>query len=151
MTATEINALPPKAREYIHQLEVNTDPSGMVRENMQLLDTNKGSNDNWIPGYAPSFNTFGLEYYVGHEPPPIKRTTTLTVNGRGWVLPEPLKGPFHEGRTYYTVSAAGRPSLRVWENTDADKLRQSKLRMHATEAECQAWADFDKWCREGGI
>ena len=42
MTATEINALPPKAREYIHQLEANTDPSGMVRENMQLLDTNKG-------------------------------------------------------------------------------------------------------------
>lgn len=42
MTATEINALPHKAREYIHQLEANTDPSGMVRENMQLLDTNKG-------------------------------------------------------------------------------------------------------------
>lgn len=42
MTATEINALPHKAREYIHQLEANTDPSGMVRENMQLRDTNKG-------------------------------------------------------------------------------------------------------------
>ena len=42
MTATEINALPHKAREYIHQLEANTDPAGMVRENMQLLDTNKG-------------------------------------------------------------------------------------------------------------
>lgn len=42
MTAAEINALPTKAREYIHQLEANTDPSGMVRENMQLLDTNKG-------------------------------------------------------------------------------------------------------------
>lgn len=42
MTATEINALPRKAREYIHQLVANTDPAGMVRENMQLLDTNKG-------------------------------------------------------------------------------------------------------------
>lgn len=42
MTATEINALPPKAREYIHQLVANADPAGMVRENMQLLDTNKG-------------------------------------------------------------------------------------------------------------
>ena len=42
MTATEINALPHKAREYIHQLEANTDPSGIVRENMQLRDTNKG-------------------------------------------------------------------------------------------------------------
>lgn len=42
MTATEINALPRKAREYIHQLVANTDPTGMVRENMQLIDTNKG-------------------------------------------------------------------------------------------------------------
>lgn len=42
MTAAEVNALPPKAREYIHQLVANTDPAGMVRENMQLLDTNKG-------------------------------------------------------------------------------------------------------------
>ena len=42
MTAVEINALPPKAREYIHQLVANADPAGMVRENMQLLDTNKG-------------------------------------------------------------------------------------------------------------
>lgn len=42
MTATEVNALPRKARDYIHQLVANTDPSGMVRENMQLLDTNRG-------------------------------------------------------------------------------------------------------------
>lgn len=42
MTAAEINELPPKAREYIHQLVANADPAGMVRENMQLLDTNKG-------------------------------------------------------------------------------------------------------------
>lgn len=42
MTAAEVNALPLKAREYIHQLVANTDPAGMVRENMQLLDTNKG-------------------------------------------------------------------------------------------------------------
>ena len=42
MTAQEVNDLPAKAREYIHQLEANADPSGMVRENMQLRDTNKG-------------------------------------------------------------------------------------------------------------
>lgn len=40
MSAAEVNALPPKAREYIHQLESNADPAGMVRENMQLWDTN---------------------------------------------------------------------------------------------------------------
>ena len=38
---------------------------------------NKYSNDNWIPNHSPSFNALGLEYYVGHEPPPIKRTTAL--------------------------------------------------------------------------
>ena len=44
MTEQEIydTGLPPKAREYIHQLESNADPAGMVRENMQLRDTNKG-------------------------------------------------------------------------------------------------------------
>ena len=42
MSAAEVNALPPKAREYIYQLESNADPAGMVRENMQLRDTNKG-------------------------------------------------------------------------------------------------------------
>ena len=44
MTEQEIydTGPPPKAREYIHQLESNADPAGMVRENMQLWDTNKG-------------------------------------------------------------------------------------------------------------
>ena len=41
MTAEEVNALPEKARDYIHQLATNADPSGMVRENMQLRDINK--------------------------------------------------------------------------------------------------------------
>ena len=36
---------------------------------------NKYSNDNWIPNHAPSFNALGLEYYVGHEPPPPDKHT----------------------------------------------------------------------------
>lgn len=113
---------------------------------------NEGSNNEWTLMLDPRFNEPDLEYYVGHEPPPpIKRTITLTVNGMEWVLYEPLKGLFHAGRTYYVVGEDGRPSLRVWEHTDADKLCQSKLRMHNTEAECRAWADFDKWCRGGGV
>ena len=111
-----------------------------------------GTNSNWVSIPDPTFSESDLEYYVGHEPPATpKRTITLTVNGREWVLPEPLKGPFHAGRTYCVVSAAGRPSLRIWEHTDADKLRQSKLRMNDPEAEAQAWADFDEWCRGGGV
>lgn len=88
---------------------------------------------------------------IDTKPPPVKRTITLTVNGREWVLPEPIQGPFHLGRTYYVVGADGRPNLRVWEHTDSDKLCHSKLRMHSTEADAQAWAEFDKWCRGGGI
>ena len=34
---------------------------------------------------------------------------------------------------------------------EAGALRQSKLRMNDTEADCQAWAYFDKWCRGGGV
>ena len=84
------------------------------------------------------------------DPPTIKPTVTLTVNGRMWLLPKPLKGPFHLGRAYYVAGEDGCPSLRVWEHTDVDKLCQSKLRMNDTEADCQAWAYFDKWCRGGG-
>ena len=42
MSASEVNALPAAAREYIHQLVTNADPAGMPRENMQLRDTNAG-------------------------------------------------------------------------------------------------------------
>ena len=113
---------------------------------------NKDSNHYWFRLHAPTFNALDREYYVGHKPPPPpKRTITLTVNGREWVLPEPLKGPFHAGRTYYVMGEDGCPSLRVWEHTDVDKLCQSKLRMNDTEADCQAWAYFDKWCRGGGV
>lgn len=112
----------------------------------------KGRNDEWVLMHYPSFNEPHLEYYVGHEPlPPVKRTITLTVNGREWVLPEPLKGPFHVGRAYYVMGEDGRPSLQVWAHTGFDKLCQSELRMNDNEAECQAWADFDKWCRGGGV
>ena len=42
MTAEEVNALPEKARNFIHDLETNADPSNMVRENIQLKDVNNG-------------------------------------------------------------------------------------------------------------
>ena len=37
----------------------------------------KGSNDDWSLIHVPAFNALDFEYYVGHEPPPIKRTTAL--------------------------------------------------------------------------
>jgi hypothetical protein len=37
-TAENINALPRPLRDYIHRLEANTDPAGMVRENVLLRD-----------------------------------------------------------------------------------------------------------------
>ena len=42
LDAAAVAALPVEARAYIHQLATNADPSGMVRENMQLRDTNAG-------------------------------------------------------------------------------------------------------------
>jgi len=41
-TPENINALPEYLRDYIHQLEATCDPAGLVRENMQLKDTNDG-------------------------------------------------------------------------------------------------------------
>jgi hypothetical protein len=35
-TPEAINALPEPLRRYIHELETNTDPAGMVRENIIL-------------------------------------------------------------------------------------------------------------------
>ena len=38
---------------------------------------NEGSNNEWTLMPDPRFNVPGLEYHVGHEPPPIKRTITV--------------------------------------------------------------------------
>ena len=38
---------------------------------------NKGSNYDWLLLHAPAFKALDLEYYVGHEPPPIKCTINL--------------------------------------------------------------------------
>lgn len=38
MTPTEVNALPERVRRYIHDLETNADPAGMVRANVLLRD-----------------------------------------------------------------------------------------------------------------
>jgi hypothetical protein len=63
-TASNVNALPEGVREYVHDLETNADPAGMVRENALLTDQLRCQNalleelsnklqwlvDNW---YAP--------------------------------------------------------------------------------------------------
>ncbi len=41
MTPKEINALPERVRLYIHALETNADPAGMVQENVLLRDQTK--------------------------------------------------------------------------------------------------------------
>jgi hypothetical protein len=47
-----INALPQPARKYVHDLETNADPAGMVAENALLRDRllhSKGAFENWNP------------------------------------------------------------------------------------------------------
>ena len=112
---------------------------------------NEGSNSEWTLMPDPRFNVPGLEYYVGNEPPPPdKRTITLTVNGREWVLPEPFRNEPEKGTTYWTDTPAGVAGY-TWRGDAIDKIYFMGQRTHATEAECQAWADFDKWCRWGGV
>ena len=112
---------------------------------------NEGSNSEWTLMPDPRFNVPGLEYYVGNEPPPPdKRTITLTVNGREWVLPEPFRNEPEKGTAYWTDTPAGVTGY-TWRGDAIDKIYFMGQRTHATEAECQAWADFDKWCRGGGV
>ena len=90
---------------------------------------------------------------IDTKPPPIKRTITLTVNGREWVLPEPIQGD--EPRNYWYISEANSIQSGRKGNDYYDDLRY-RIKMnggsiYATEADAQAWADFDKWCRGGGV
>ena len=112
---------------------------------------NEGSNNEWALMPDPRFNVPGLEYYVGHEPPPPpKRTITLTVNGREWVLPERSGSEPEKGATYWT-DAPGGVFRYVWQGDVIDKTNFRDQRVHASESDAQAWADFNKWCRGGGI
>ena len=111
----------------------------------------KGGNDDWSLMRDPTFNALDCEYYVGHEPPPpVKRTITLNVNGKEWVLPEPLsETPKHDQLVFY-ISDDGTVRACRWNNWVVLPTLYKRQRLHATEAECQAWADFDKWCRGVG-
>lgn len=113
---------------------------------------NKGSNYDWLLLHAPTFNALDLEYYVGHKPPPPpKRTITLTVNGREWVLPEPLSEmPRHDQLVFY-ISDDGTVRACRWNNWVVLPKLYKEQRLHDTEADAQAWAGFDKWCRGGGV
>lgn len=107
------------------------------------------SHDDWLYTSEPSWLKC-CEYHVGHEPPPVKRTITLVVNGRECVLPEPLREHFIIGAMYWSVDWMG----QLWHGTWADDHREIRAleqgNRYATKSDAQAWADFDKWCRGGG-
>ena len=111
----------------------------------------KDSNDKWDLLHSPLFIRQDVEYYVGHEPPPpIKRTITLTVNGREWVLPEPLRvKPAHD-EVVWILSIESWPTRWIWYDCEAQNAALAAGQLYATEADVQAWAEFDKWCRGGG-
>ena len=110
----------------------------------------KGDSD-WALMEAPSFDSSSLEYYVGHEPPPPpKRYIGLTVNGWECVLPEPFRNEPEKGAAYWTDKPGG-VSRYVWQGDAIDKTNLRDQRVHASESDAQAWADFNKWCRGGGV
>lgn len=113
----------------------------------------EGSNNDWVPLIAPTFTGCGIEYYIGHEPPlpDNKRTITLTVNGREWVLPEPLRDTPRHSQLVFYISDDGTVRSCRWNNWAVLPTLHEEQRLHDTEADAQAWADFDKWCRGGGV
>ena len=82
--------------------------------------------------------------------PDAKRTITLTVNGREWALPEPSGSEPEKGATYWT-DAPGGVFRYVWQGDVIDKTNFRDQCVHASESDAQAWADFNKWCRGGGV
>ena len=121
-------------------------------DTLECWSRTEGSNNVWYRTCSPTFNVPDLEYYVGHEPPPPdKRTVTLTVNGRDWVLPEPLSEmPRHDQLVFY-ISDDGTVRACRWNNWVVLPKLYKEQRLHDTEADAQAWAEFDKWCRGGGV
>ena len=86
-------------------------------------------------------------------PPPPKRNITLTVNGREWVLPEPIQGD--EPCNYWYISEAnsiqsGRKDNDYYDNLRA-LIKQNGGSVYDTEADALAWSEFDKCCRGGGV
>ena len=120
-------------------------------DTLECWSRTEGSNNVWYRTCSPTFNVPGLEYYVGHEPPPIKRTITLTVNGREWVLPEPLRVKPAYGEAAWILSIESRPTTWSWYDCEAQNAALAAGQLYATKDDCQAWADFDVWCRGGGV
>ncbi|MFD1709717.1 hypothetical protein FVQ98_10505 [Ottowia sp. GY511] len=113
----------------------------------------KDNSDRWVPLRDPNFKSSALEYYVGHEPPPPdKHTITLTVNGKEWVLPEPLREEPEKGAEYWIVNNAVNSGAMClhWDGQIGERLALNHNTIHATSDDAQAWAEFDKWCRGGG-
>ena len=90
---------------------------------------------------------------IDTKPPPIKRTITLTVNGREWVLPEPLKKAPEKGAEYWIVNNATHSGATClhWDDHISERLALNHNTIHATAADAQAWSEFDKWCRGGAV
>lgn len=114
----------------------------------------KNSNRNWTLLRDPTFRSSDLEYHVGHEPPPpYKRTVTLTVNGKKWVLPAPLRGD--ETCVFWYFSETG--GIK-WGFNNSDYYNEIRALikhngggLYASKEDAKEWAEFNKWCREGGV
>ena len=85
----------------------------------------------------------------GHEWRLKPRTVTHVIHGKTFTLPEPMtKEPVEEGNFYFSDTNA---EVRCAEWFD-NKFQTSMLaagRCHATEADAQAWSDFERFARTG--
>ena len=114
----------------------------------------KSTSESWWISNHPAFDDPSLEYYVGHEPPPPpKRTVTFVVNDTKWVLPAPLRGDGARDFWYFSERGSIKRGFKI--STYYDEIRtsieQNGGSVYASKEDAQAWADFFKWCRGGGV
>ena len=118
---------------------------------------NKGSNYDWLLLHTPTFTSLDLEYYVGHEPPPIKCTINLPAatielrNGEqyaGLVLKDDGTPSHHLVRmAEQTTSPLSWQDATAWASKAGGEL-PTRREMSLIYAHCRAHVKHE-WCWSG--
>ena len=93
-----------------------------------------------------------LTYEIFDEARPWRlkpRTVEVSARGKTFHLPEPMREVPEINERYWFITAHGESYVERWRNSFLDRARLVVGRCNATEADAQAWADFERFARTG--
>ena len=116
-TPESINNLPDPIRRYIHDLETNADPAGMVQENFNLRESLKGLERMYIKVTDPSINIGMMKVLkdvqlCGHHLDDEAMSKVNKVISEAQVAPEPKRLTDEERQKLWNISIVTSPG---WE------------------------------------